>query len=82
MMGGEQAFDALRIQPDRERARSASLPSRLVTLDQLDPAQAIGTRQFLLRMGITINRKWMDHTRIDETVRVGSTEYGRPATPP
>ena len=73
-VGSEQVFDVLRIQPDLERARVAALPSRLVTLDPPDPAQAIGTRPFVLGMGMTINGKRMDRNRIDETVRLGTTE--------
>lgn len=74
MTGVEQTFEVLRIQPDLGRERAAPLPSRLVTLDSPDPAQAIATRQFVLGNGMTINGKRMDRSRIDETVRMGDTE--------
>jgi FtsP/CotA-like multicopper oxidase with cupredoxin domain len=84
MMGDDLTFDVLDIRPGAQRAKSAPLPGRLVDLGQPDPSQAVGTRRFVLQMGMggmmmgggsfTINGKSMDMNRIDETVRVGTTE--------
>jgi len=84
MMGDDLTFDVLDIRPGAQRAKSASLPERLVTLDRPDPSQAVGTRRLVLQMGMggmmmgggsfTINGESMDMNRIDETVRVGTKE--------
>ncbi len=85
MMGDDFNFDVLDIRPNGQRGRSAPLPSRLVTLDRPDPGQASGARRLVLQMGMggmmmgggepfSINGKAMDMNRIDEVVRVGTTE--------
>jgi FtsP/CotA-like multicopper oxidase with cupredoxin domain len=85
MMGDNLTFDLLDIRPDAERTRSAEIPDRLIDLERPDPTQAVGTRRFVMQMGMgammmggnggfTINGKSMDMARIDETVQVGTKE--------
>ena len=83
MMGDDITFDVLEIRPHGQRVRSAPLPTRLISLDRIDASEAIRTRRFTLEMGMggmmmgggfTINGKTMDLARIDEKVRVGTTE--------
>ena len=84
MMGNDLSFGVLDIRPGAQRAKSTAVPDRLVSLDRPDPSQAVGTRRFVLQMGMggmmmggasfMINGKSMDMDRIDETVRVGTTE--------
>ncbi len=88
MMGGMMrdnlVFDLLDIRPNAERERSARIPDRLIGLERPDPALAVGTRRFVMQMGMggmmmsgggfTINGKSMEMARIDETVRVGTKE--------
>lgn len=84
MMGDDLSFDVLDIRPSAQRRKSVRLPDRLVSLDRPDPSRAVGTRRFVLQMGMsgmtmgggsfTINGKAMDMNRIDESVRVGTTE--------
>lgn len=84
MMGDDLTFDVLDIRPGAQRAKSAPLPDRLISLDRPDPSLAVGTRRLVLQMGMggmmmgggsfAINGKSMDMNRIDETVRVGTTE--------
>ena len=83
-MGDDLSFDVLDIRPGAQRGTSARLPDRLVSLDRPNPSRAVGTRRFVLQMGMggmmmgsgsfTINGKAMDMNRIDEAVRVGTTE--------
>ena len=88
MMGGmmdeRRRFTVLDIRPAASRRRSIALPRQLATLPQIDPGDAVRTRHFVLDMGMgmrmmrgggfTINGKSMDMQRIDETVRVNTTE--------
>ncbi|MEQ8249578.1 MAG: multicopper oxidase domain-containing protein [Alphaproteobacteria bacterium] len=84
MMGDDLSFDVLDIRPGAQRSKSARLPDRLVNLGRPDPYRAVGTRRFVLQMGMggmmmgggsfTINGKAMDMNRIDEAVRVGTSE--------
>ena len=84
MMGDDLTFDVLEIRPGTQRAQSAPLSNRLISLNPPDPSQAVGTRRFVLQMGMggmmmgggsfTINGKLMDMNRIDEAVRIGTTE--------
>jgi len=82
MMGDDLAFEVLDIRPDAQRAKSPETPSRLISLDQPDVTKAVRTRRFVMEMGgmmmgggsFTINGKTMDMDRIDETVRVNTTE--------
>lgn len=84
MMGDDLTFDVLDIRPSAQRVKSAPLPDRLVSLDRPDPSRAVGTRRFVLHMGMgsmmmgggsfTINGKAMDMNRVDTAVRVGTTE--------
>ncbi|HBQ91874.1 MAG TPA: oxidase, partial [Erythrobacter sp.] len=77
-------FTVLDIRPAASRRRSIALPRQLATLPQIDPGHAVRTRHFVLDMGMgmrmmrgggfTINGKSMDMQRIDETVRVDTTE--------
>ena len=88
MMGGmmdeRRRFIVLDIQPAASRRRAIAMPRQLATLPQVDPGNAVRTRRFVLDMGMgmrmmrgggfTINGKSMDMQRIDETVRVNTTE--------
>ena len=88
MMGGmmdeRRRFTVLDIRPAASRRRAIAMPRQLATLPQIDPGDAVRTRRFVLDMGMgmrmmrgggfTINGKSMDMQRIDETVRVNTTE--------
>jgi len=88
MMGGmianNSAFEIVDILPDSGRTVSPALPDRLIQLPKPDPSNAIRTRRFIMemRMGgmmmgggaFSINGKTMDINRIDETVRINTTE--------
>ena len=88
MMGGmmdeRRRFTVLDIRPAASRRRAIAMPRQLATLPQIDPGDAVRTRHFVLDMGMgmrmmrgggfTINGKSMDMQRIDETVRVDTTE--------
>ncbi len=87
MMGtrsDRQRFTVLNIVPAAQRRPAITMPSRLITLPRIDPAVAVKTRRFVLNMGMgmrmmsgggfTINGQSMDMQRIDETVKVGTTE--------
>ncbi len=83
MMNDNMTFEVLDIRPDVQRAKSADVPDKLITLARPDPAQAVRTRRLVMGMGgmmmmggasFTINGKTMDMNRIDETVRVNTTE--------
>ncbi|WJY17791.1 multicopper oxidase domain-containing protein [Alteriqipengyuania flavescens] len=88
MMGGmmdeRRQFTVLDIRPAEGRTKAIVMPRRLATLPRIDPGDAVRTRRFVLDMGMgmrmmreggfTINGKSMDMQRIDETVRVNTTE--------
>lgn len=84
MMDEGRRFTALDILPSAQRRKAISMPSRLISLPRVEPADAVRTRRFVLNMGMgmgmmrgggfTINGKSMDMQRIDETVKVGTTE--------
>jgi FtsP/CotA-like multicopper oxidase with cupredoxin domain len=82
MMGDDLTFEILDIRPDAQRAKSPVIPGSLISLARPEPAQAVRTRRFVMQMGgmmmrggsFTINGKTMDMNRIDETVRVDTTE--------
>ena len=82
------SFEALRISA-QGTAKVASLPASLRKLDRIPESEASGIREFVMetmsmgggRMGmgmmgrrLTINGKKMDINRIDEQVKLGSTE--------
>ena len=87
MKGG--SFTAMRITTDVGTTKSARVPGHLRTLDRIPESEASGVREFTMetmamgggRMGmgmmgrrLTINGKKMDINRIDERVKLGSTE--------
>lgn len=86
MVDHDQPFDVLEIRPDEGRRPAIKIPDRLAKLDIPDPAQAIKTRRFSLEMAMgprmmmggnnamNINGQSMDMNRIDETVRLGTSE--------
>ena len=88
MMGGmmdeRRQFTVLDIRPAEGRTKAIAMPRRLATLPRIDPGDAVRMRRFVLDMGMgmrmmrgggfTINGKSMDMQRIDETVRVNTTE--------
>ena len=65
------------INVNKDATQSTTLPSRLTTLERLNPSSAVRTRSFVLsgRMGnFEINGKSMDINRIDERVSLGEVE--------
>ena len=86
MMDDDRSFDVLEIRPDEGRRPALRLPDRLTALDIPDPSKAIKTRRFTLEMAMgpammmggknamSINGRSMDKNRIDETVRLGTSE--------
>ena len=85
--GGNEAFKLLDILPSTRRTLAAKLPEKLTTLEPVDESVSIKTRTFNLDMGtgfgmmlgregnnMTINGKSMDMKRIDEVVKLGTTE--------
>lgn len=84
MMDERRRFTVLNILPAAQRGPAITMPSRLITLPPIDPTAAIMTRRFVLDMGMgmrmmrgggfTINGQSMDMQRIDETVKVNTTE--------
>jgi FtsP/CotA-like multicopper oxidase with cupredoxin domain len=71
--GGNDEFDVLELRAAGRLAPSAPLPARLPYGERLDPSDATATRSFELQ-GREINGRRMDMGRIDEVVRVGTTE--------
>ncbi|ASP29181.1 oxidase [Qipengyuania flava] len=84
MMDERRRFTVLDIQPAESRTKPIAMPRRLATLPRIDPGDAVRTRRFVLEMGMgmrmmrgggfTINGKSMDMQRIDESVKVNTTE--------
>jgi FtsP/CotA-like multicopper oxidase with cupredoxin domain len=81
IQGVIRSFDVLDIRPDTNRTRAKTIPSRLITLPKPDPGVAVRTRKLVLgmerRMGggkMTINGQEMALDRIDQVVRVGTSE--------
>ena len=77
-------FKVLLIVPNEQLRPSTATPAKLTTLPAIDPSKAIKTRRFVLEMGMgmgmrgrggfTINGKSMDMARIDERVKLDTTE--------
>lgn len=84
MMDERRRFTILDIRPAERRSQVITMPRRLATLPRIDPTAAVRTRRFVLEMGMgmrmmrgggfTINGRSMDMQRIDESVKVGTTE--------
>ena len=84
MMDERRRFTVLDIRPAAQRRPAIAMPNRLIALAPVEPETAIKTRRFMLQMGMgmnmmrgggfTINGKSMDMQRIDETVKVNTTE--------
>lgn len=75
------AVDVIRFDVKRSAASAAKIPTKLATLDKLDPSTATRTRTFELGMreGVTmgmhtINSKIFDMARVDEQMASGATE--------
>ncbi len=87
-MDEQGRFTVLTIRPSAQRRQAITMPNRMISLPRIDPTDAVRTRRFVLNMGMgmgmgmgmmrgggfTINGKSMDMQRIDETVKVGTTE--------
>lgn len=71
--GGEDEFDVLELRASGELAPSSSVPERLASIERLREDDAVGLREFRLA-DRKINSKDMDMGRVDEIVRVGTTE--------
>lgn len=70
-----QVFKIIELRPQPTTATLTPLPSKLNTIQELRPASAVTTRQFILDPGSqTINGQKMDHNRIDQVVHAGDTE--------
>ena len=74
-------FEAMRIKVDNSAESTATLPSELRRPDRIPESEASVVREFTMEtmsMGggrrLTINGKKMDINRIDEQVKLGSTE--------
>lgn len=74
--GGKDSFDVLELRAAGQLKPSPALPARLADVEDIDPASATVTRTFELQ-DREINGKRMDMGRIDETVRIDSTEIWR-----
>ncbi len=84
MMDERRRFTVLDIQPAESRTKAIAMPRRFAPLPRIDPGDAVRTRRFVLEMGMgmrmmrgggfTINGKSMDMQRIDESVKVNTTE--------
>ncbi|HBL93742.1 MAG TPA: oxidase [Hyphomonas sp.] len=80
--GGRSAFNVLHIVPNANLDPSPSVPTAFMKHAVVDPAIAVKTRQFVLQMGMgmragngfTINGRSMDMGRIDERVKLNTTE--------
>lgn len=83
--GGTESFDVLEIRPAKARKTASTLPQKLTKLEVPNPSDAIKTREFVLDLGMgmgmmgggnnmTINGKSMDMNRIDEVVKLGTSE--------
>jgi FtsP/CotA-like multicopper oxidase with cupredoxin domain len=84
--GGEDSFDVLQLRAAAELESSPAVPTELVDIPELDPADAAQTREFELRSR-RINDEEMDMERIDTVVSVDTTEvwevengHGQPHT--
>ncbi|MBO1335081.1 multicopper oxidase family protein [Streptomyces sp. VRA16 Mangrove soil] len=71
--GGDDSFDVLQLRAARTLRPSPGVPSRLAAPELPDPADAVRSRWFDLRMS-GINGRAMSMNRIDETVTRGTTE--------
>jgi FtsP/CotA-like multicopper oxidase with cupredoxin domain len=71
--GGKDTFDILELRAAERLAASTPVPARFAGQHRIDPAEAAVTRQFVLE-DRAINGKRMEMDRIDEVVRVGTTE--------
>jgi FtsP/CotA-like multicopper oxidase with cupredoxin domain len=82
--GQMSAFNVLLIVPNETLNPSPSVPATLMRHASINPAAAVKTRQFVLQMGMgmgmragngfTINGRSMDMGRIDERVKLNTTE--------
>ena len=68
-----QQFRILELRPQPGDFPLQEIPAALNSIERLDGASATKTRRFKLE-AFTINSKRMDHTRVDEIVRMGDTE--------
>ncbi len=86
MGGGAGQLDFLEIRPTANLADAKGIPDKLAKIDWINPATATKTRRFVMEMQMgpmmmlglgnshTINGKAMKMNRIDETVKMGTTE--------
>ena len=91
MMGGSVSkFAFMQIRPSKTLKASRDVPTRLATIDRLDPRNAVKTRrfEFNMRMGpgmmmsqitgigspFAINGRAMDMKYINEVIKLGDTE--------
>lgn len=72
--GGSDRFNVLEFRAAVDLTPVSPLPSNLVTIERIDPSQAEIERSFVLGEFAEINGQGMDMTRIDVSVRLGSTE--------
>jgi blue copper oxidase len=71
--GGDDVLDVLELRAAASLRLSPALPAKLAEVPRLDPAEAAETRTFVLS-GRNINGRKMDPSRIDATVRTGTSE--------
>ena len=72
--GADDSFDLLEIRAARDLAPVAPLPERLVDQEPIGLEEGSEVRRFELSGQGSINGRSMDMERIDEVVRVGTTE--------
>jgi FtsP/CotA-like multicopper oxidase with cupredoxin domain len=72
--GGDDSFDLLQLRAAERLAPGPALPDRLAAPPAPDPATAVRTRSFELSSPSSIDGRSMDMERIDQRVRVGTTE--------
>jgi len=71
--GGDDEFDVLELRAGGDLAPSSSVPETLAEIERLREEDAVGLREFRFA-DRKINSKDMDMGRVDEIVRVGTTE--------
>lgn len=70
----DQQFKVVELRPQDVPVVYSTIPNQLNTIERFDEAEAVTTRRFVLADDHTINGQKMAIDRIDEVVRLGTTE--------